>query len=140
MKKIRKIYCISIVVFFGIMLILSIFVWYQRAINTPVVDYVYIHQGTIKNQEQVENEGTKYKSCISGNALHQDGRGYFVYVVEERQGVLGNTYVAIKRRIDLIEMDDNLAAVEGNLTSIDKVIYYSDKELYDGCAILLEDF
>ena len=40
----------------------------------------------------------------------------------------------------MIEMDDNLAAVEGNLTAIDKVIYYSDKELYDGCAVLLEDF
>ncbi len=101
---------------------------------------LYIHQGTIKNQEQPESEGKKYRSCVSSNALHLDGRGYFVYVIEERQGVLGNTYVVIKRRIDLIEMDDNLAAVEGNLTAIDKVIYYSDKELYDGCAVLLEDF
>ena len=140
MKRIRKIYYISIVTFFGMMLALSIFVWYQRSINTPVVDYVYIHQGTIKNQEQPESEGKKYRSCVSSNELHLDGRGYFVYVIEERQGVLGNTYVVIKRRIDLIEMDDNLAAVEGNLTAIDKVIYYSDKELYDGCAVLLEDF
>ena len=57
MKRIRKIYYISIVTFFGMMLALSIFVWYQRSINTPVVDYVYIHQGTIKNQEQPESEG-----------------------------------------------------------------------------------
>ena len=140
MKISRKIYCICAAAFFGIMLMLSIYVWYQRAVNTPIVDFIYTHQSTIKNQEHPESPGEQYKICVSAKALHMDGRGYFVYVIEERQGILGNTNVAIKRRIDVLAMDDELAAVEGNLTSIDKIISVSDKELYDGCPSLLEDY
>ncbi len=139
MKRARKIYGIGVAVFFGWMMMLTIFVWYQRAVNTPVVNFIYPHQGTIKAPAHTESKGEAYQVCLPTDVLDLDARGYFVYVVEARQGILGNTNIAVKRRIEVLAMDDSLAAVEGNLTAIDKVISDSDKEIYDGCPILLQD-
>ncbi len=139
MKNMRKLYGIGAGVFLGAMLLLSVYVWYQRAVNTPVAEFVYPHQGTVGASQERQGGGESYRLCLPADVLHRDARGTFVYVIEERQGVLGNTCVAIKRRVDVLASDDALAAVEGNLTAIDQVISASDRELYDGCPILREE-
>ncbi len=140
MQRNRRFYFIGILAFLGTMFALTVFVWYRRSVNTPYINYVYPHKDTIEIQAQGEGKGEKYENCIPRDALHTDSRGNFVYVVEERQGILGNTYVAVRRRVDLVAADDDLAAVEGNLTAVDKVISYSDKELYEECPVLLEEY
>ena len=81
--------------------------------------------------------GKAYQACLPADALHSENGECFVYVLEERQGILGNTYVAAKRNVTLLDINDSLAAVEGNLPATERVIAYSDNELYDGCPVVL---
>ena len=83
--------------------------------------------------------GTSYQACLPADALYTENGECFVYVLEERQGILGNTYVAVKRDVTLLDINDSLAAVEGNLPATERVIAYSDNELYDGCPVVLEE-
>lgn len=88
----------------------------------------------------LEWAGETYQICLPKEALHIESGEFFVYIVEEKRGILGNTYVATKRNVTLLNSNDNLIAVEGNLPVTEKIISYSDKDLYDGCPVVLEDF
>ena len=83
--------------------------------------------------------GKSYQACLPADALHTENGECFVYVLEEQQGILGNTYAAAKRDVTLLDINDSLAAVEGNLPATERVIAYSDHELYDGCPVVLEE-
>ncbi len=83
--------------------------------------------------------GKSYQACLPADALHMENGECFVYVLEERQGILGNTYAAAKRDVTLLDINDSLAAAEGNLPATERVIAYSDHELYDGCPVVLEE-
>ena len=88
----------------------------------------------------LEWAGETYQICLPKEVLHIESGEFFVYIVEERRGILGNTYVATKRNVTLLNSNDDLIAVEGNLPVTEKIISYSDKELFDGCAVVLGDF
>lgn len=88
----------------------------------------------------LEWAGETYQICLPKEVLHIESGEFFVYIVEEKRGILGNTYVATKRNITLLNSNDNLIAVEGNLPVTEKIISYSDKELFDGCPVVLENF
>ncbi len=88
----------------------------------------------------LEWAGETYQICLPKEVLHVESGEFFVYIVEEKRGILGNTYVAAKRNITLLNSNDNLIAVEGNLPVTEKIISYSDKELFNGCSVVLEDF
>lgn len=88
----------------------------------------------------LEWAGETYQICLPKEVLHIESGEFFVYIVEEKRGILGSTYVATKRNVTLLNSNDELVAVEGNLSVTERIISYSDKELFDGCAVVLGDF
>lgn len=88
----------------------------------------------------LEWTGETYQICLPKEALHMESGEFYVYIVEEKWGILGNTYMATKRNITLLNSNDDLIAVEGNLPATEKTISYSDRELFDGCAVVLGDY
>lgn len=60
--------------------------------------------------------GEKHPCCISLLALQGQNDRYFVYVVSEREGILGQEYYVEEINVSVIDKNDNWAAVEGALT------------------------
>lgn len=104
-----------------------------------IVEIEAIEQYVPEVTFSLEYGGKSYQACLPADALHMENGKCFVYVLEERQGILGNTYVAVKKDVTLLDINDSLAAVEGNLPATERVIAYSDNELYDGCPVVLEE-
>ena len=104
-----------------------------------IVEIEAIEQYVPEVTFSLEWGGKSYQACLPADALHTENGECFVYVLEEQQGILGNTYAAAKRDVTLLDINDSLAAVEGNLPATERVIAYSDHELYDGCPVVLEE-
>ncbi len=73
-----------------------------------------------------------YQSCVPLSALGQGPEGYFVYVMEERSGVLGTENVVRQVPVTLLAHDASVAAVEGAIFGGMRVISWASKPLADG--------
>lgn len=78
-----------------------------------------------------------YEALVSNSAVAQDNSGYFVYVLKERKGPLGNEYYAQKASITIGDSDDLKTAVISGIGNFEKVISITDKALSDGTRVLL---
>lgn len=83
--------------------------------------------------------GEKHPCCVSLLALHAQNDRHFVYVVSEREGILGQEYYVEEINVSVIDKNDQWAAVEGALTSDSRIIASSTKELSRGEVVRLAD-
>lgn len=83
--------------------------------------------------------GEKLPCCISLPALHEENGRYFVYVVNEREGILGTEYYVEEINVSVTDKNDRLAAVEGAITGESRIIESSTKEVKKGDVVRLTD-
>ncbi|MDI4649286.1 efflux RND transporter periplasmic adaptor subunit [Cohnella hashimotonis] len=69
---------------------------------------------------------------VPSAAVHRDGDGTYVFVIEERQGPLGNAYYASRRSVSVKETGDGMSAVSGSLFEGDRMIVESEEPLSEG--------
>lgn len=84
----------------------------------------------------VKKDSKEYDMLVANSAVGQDVSGYFVYIVKEQNGPLGNSYVVQKVKISAGESDDSRTVVLSGLNSLDRVVTGSDKPLSDGMKVL----
>lgn len=84
--------------------------------------------------------GEKQPCCIPLLALHENpGGGSFVYVVGEREGILGMEYYVEEINVSVVDKNDKFAAVEGAITSESRIIQSADKEIEKGDVVRLTE-
>lgn len=83
--------------------------------------------------------GEKQPLCISVMALHSENDRNFVYVVNEREGILGKEYYVEEINVSVVDKNDKLAAIEGAVTSDSHIIESSTKEVKKGDVVRLAD-
>lgn len=79
-----------------------------------------------------ENE---YPLCLPSAAVHKDNQGYFVYLLEEKDTVLGVQTVATRVTVNVAEQGDERTAVSGTVDSQSRVAVGSSKPLSDGARV-----
>ncbi len=83
-----------------------------------------------------------YECCIPVNALHQEGLGerYYIYLVGEREGILGKERYAEMRYVKVLDANDSYAALEnGSVAKEEEVIIGSDKEVENNMVVRVAD-
>ena len=83
--------------------------------------------------------GEKQPACISLSALHSENGRYFVYVINEREGILGTEYYVEEVTISVADQNDKLAAIEGAVSDETLILESSTKEVKKGDVIRLAD-
>lgn len=83
--------------------------------------------------------GEKYPCCVSLLALHSENDRNFVYVVNEREGILGTEYYVEEITVSVADKNDKLAAIEGAVTEESRIINSSTKEIKKGDVVRLAD-
>ena len=108
---------------------------YELYINLPEGMGVPGLSGTMSRSEK----GEKYFCCIKPEAVHRDNIRSYVYVVKERQGILGKEYYAEQIGVSILDENDNWVAVEGALDNDSLIISSSTKEVKNGDVVRLEE-
>ena len=102
---------------------------YEIYINLPEGSGMPGLSGTMKHTET----GEKYSCCLSPMAVHTDNNNRsFVYVVKEREGILGMEYYVEEVNVRILDQNDNWVAVEGALDSESQIIVSATKEIKNG--------
>lgn len=83
--------------------------------------------------------GEKYPCCVSLLALHSENDRNFVYVVNEREGILGTEYYVEEITVSVADKNDKLAAIEGAVTEESRIINSTTKEIKKGDVVRLAD-
>lgn len=101
---------------------------YEIYINLPEGMGMPGLSGTMSHTET----GEKYPCCISPLALHKEDARSYVYVVKEREGILGMEYYVEEVNVKVLDENERWAAVEGALDSDSQIIISSTKEVHNG--------
>lgn len=87
----------------------------------------------------VTRTSKRYECCIPVGALHIENGKYFVYVIREKDSILGKELTA--QRLDVTVLDKNeinAALQEGDVSSDDTIILSSEKEISAGSRVRTE--
>lgn len=91
--------------------------------------------GTMSRSEQ----GEKYSCCVTPESVYREGIRCYVYVVKERDGILGKEYYAEQVNVRIQDENDIWVAVEGALDGESLIISSSTKEVKNGDVVRLEE-
>ena len=101
---------------------------YEIYINLPEGKGTPGLSGAMKHTET----GEKYPNCLPPAAVHKDNMRSYVYVVKEREGILGMEYYVEEINVRVLDENENWVAVEGALDSESQIIVSATKELKNG--------
>ncbi len=101
---------------------------YEIYINLPEGKGTPGLSGVMKRTET----GEKYPNCLPPMAVHRDNTRSYVYVVKEREGILGMEYYVEELSVRVLDENENWVAVEGALDSESQVILSATKEVKNG--------
>ncbi|MFT3983076.1 MAG: hypothetical protein QM697_04170 [Lachnospiraceae bacterium] len=88
----------------------------------------------------VSVQGESQNLCIPSEALYKVDERYYVYVVKEKEGILGKELYAEKVSVRVNDQNDRFAAVEeGSLDKESQVIISSSDELKRGDIVRYEE-
>ena len=108
---------------------------YEIYINLPEGTGAPGLSGTMSRSEK----GEKYSCCVTPESVHQLPAGSCVYVVKERDGILGKEYYAEQINVRILDQNDGCVAVEGALDNDSLIIASSTKEVKNGDVVRLEE-
>ena len=108
---------------------------YEVYINLPEGMGVPGLSGTMSRAES----GEKHYCCVTPAAVHEEGSRHYVYVVEERDGILGKEYYAEQVNVMVLDENENWAALEGALNDDSVIISSSTKEVKNGDVVRLSE-
>lgn len=108
---------------------------YDIYIDLPEGTGVPGMSGTMSRSES----GEKYPVCVTPQAVHKVDVQSYVYVVKERDGILGKEYYAEQMKVRILDENDSWVAVEGALDQESVIITSSTKEVGNGDVVRLEE-
>lgn len=84
--------------------------------------------------------GEKYSCCIPALALHSMNNRSYVYVLRQREGILGMEYYVEELTVKVLDQNSDWVAIgEGVLDAESKVILSSDKEITKGQTVRYQE-
>lgn len=86
---------------------------------------------------KVEKASKKYDTCVPLGALHSDGDKYYVYVINEKDTILGTETAVDKVQVDILDKNNEQAAIEGSFSWGHKFVLTSSKTLRNGDRVRL---
>lgn len=86
---------------------------------------------------KVEKASKKYDTCVPLGALYSDGDKYYVYVINEKDTILGTETAVDKVQVDILDKNNEQAAIEGSFSWGQQFVLTSSKTLRNGDRVRL---
>lgn len=110
---------------------------YEALIDLPEATGIPGLSGTITRSDS----GEKYRLCLPPSVIYQkNDTSFFVYVLKEREGILGQEYYIDEAVVKVIDQNESWVAIDdGLLTKDSKIISSSTKEIAKGDVVRWEE-
>lgn len=108
---------------------------YDVYINLPEGTGVPGMSGTMSHTET----GEKHACCVTPSAVNTVDNRSFVYVVREREGILGMEYYVEQLSVTVEDQNDNWVALNAPLDQEDRILNSSTQEIKNGSVVRLSE-
>lgn len=108
---------------------------YDVYINLPEGTGVPGMSGTMSHTET----GEKHSCCVTPSAVNTVDNRSFVYVVKEREGILGMEYYVEQLSVTVEDQNDNWVALDAPLDQEDRILNSSTQEIKNGSVVRLSE-
>ena len=109
---------------------------YEALINLPEGTGIPGLSGMISRSEA----GEKYRLCVPPSAVYERNGTNFVYVLKEREGILGQEYYVDEANVRIIDKNEAWAAIDDGILAKDsRIIMSSTKEYKKGDVVRWEE-
>ncbi|MCM1124403.1 MAG: biotin/lipoyl-binding protein [Eubacterium sp.] len=108
---------------------------YEVYIDLPERTGVPGLSGTMSRAES----GEKHSCCVTPTAVYKEGARSYVYVVKERDGILGKEYYAEQVNVRVLDENESWVALEGGLDNDSVIITSSTKKVENGDVVRLSE-
>lgn len=83
-------------------------------------------------------QGQLRSCCVPIEALYSDNGRYYVYLLKEKEGILGTELYVERMDVKVLDQNDRYAAIEeGMLDGGDKIITYATEAIKRGDTVRL---
>ncbi len=104
---------------------------YSVMVQIPKKDQEIEGNASLSVVKQSEN----YPNCLPKDAIHSEGSKIYVYLLVEKNTVLGIQSIADKMEVTIVDQNENYVAVDGEFPIDAKVIVSTNKGLKDGVRV-----
>lgn len=88
----------------------------------------------------VKSESDRFDCYIPVSGLYLSGKEQYVLVLREQETFLGREYSVEKRKVDVVDKNDEYAALKGApLGAEEQIVVASDRELKPGCRVRMPE-
>lgn len=108
---------------------------YDVYINLPEGTGVPGMSGTMSHTET----GEKHSCCVTPAAVNTVDNRSFVYVVKEREGILGMEYYVEQLSVKIADQNDSWVALDAALDKEDMILNSSTQEVRNGTIVRLSE-
>ena len=109
---------------------------YEALITLPEGTGVPGMSGVVSRSEN----GEKHSLCLPADAVHSENDRNYVYLLKEREGILGQEYYVDEINVRVIDKNDNWAAIgEGAVDKESRIILSASKEVEKGETVRWEE-
>ena len=78
-------------------------------------------------------QGELHSVTLPAEAIYEESKNYYVYVLKERTGILGKEYYVEKIKVTIRDKNDKYAAIEeGSIHADMKIVISTTKEIEQG--------
>lgn len=114
----------------------------KKADSSTKTIYIELEEAGLTGGETGEMHLTKeigsYNQLIPRSALYREGEGYYVYVLQEKEGPLGTEYYVVKQKVTIGDSNYEYTGVYSGLLGSERVVTYTSKDLSDGMQVILD--
>ena len=109
---------------------------YEALITLPEGTGVPGMSGVVSRSEN----GEKHSLCLPADAVHSENDRNYVYLLKEREGILGQEYYVDEINVRVADKNDNWVAIEeGALDKESRIILSAAKEVEKGETVRWEE-
>lgn len=108
---------------------------YRFEVNIDNKD-INVEEGQRANVSII-NESPLYSCILPKNCLTEEANKNYIFIVRQREGILGIESFIEKIEVILLDSDDYNVAIEGHIREEDKIVINASKPLMDGMQIRL---
>ena len=111
--------------------------------NTLLDIFIELPKGVLEPgasaQIEIVQKSAQYSSVIPVQALHEEQTGYYVLVLREQQGVMGQELAVERMDVQVLDKNGTVAALEeGVLTGEQEIISTASRSIEDGSRVRRE--
>ncbi len=88
---------------------------------------------------EIEEQSDHYDTTVPIDALHMENQQYYIYVVKNRDTVLGEELSVERRDVTVFDKNEKYAAIDAVITEEEQVITDSNKDIREGDIVRIAE-